>query len=297
MKNILITGGAGFVGSNLVKRLKAEGHNIIVVDNYSAGKKENEIEDVKYIKLDTKNISLLDISLFKKYGIKNEFKPDIVYHLGEYSRIHPSFVDYDKVWQYNTVGTFEILKYCKNRNLKIVYAASSTKFAREGIDHSPYSLTKSMSIDLIKAFSKWYDLKYSICYFYNVFGPGYDSSPVEGYESVISIFHKQYKNNQPITVSGDGLQKRMFTYVEDIVDGLIKSADYMHNDEFELGNPIKSYTILEIAKMFSDNIKHIESRKGDRSDSTLQTYNETCEKLGWKPTMNVEEWINYIKNK
>jgi UDP-glucose 4-epimerase len=152
-----------------------------------------------------------------------------------------------------------------------------------------------MSIDLVKAFAKWYGVTYSICYFYNVFGPGYDSSPVPGYESVISVFEKLYKAGLPITVSGDGQQKRMFTYVDDIVDGLVKSWKYELNDEFELGNPVKSYSILEIAKMFSDNIQFVEARKGDRVDSTLQSYNETCEKLKWSPTISVEDWINLIK--
>jgi UDP-glucose 4-epimerase len=285
--NVLITGGAGFVGTNLVKRLKIEGNNVVVIDNYSAGKHENEIEGVIYIEDHTKNINKLNLP----------FKPDVVFHLGEYSRIHPSFEDYEKVWEYNTVGTFEVLNFCKHNKIKIIYAASSTKFAKEGIDHSPYSLTKSMSIDLIKAFAKWYGVKYSICYFYNVFGPGYDSSPVEGYESVINIFDKQIKLGKPLTVSGDGQQTRMFTYVDDIIDGLIKSWKYPLNDEFELGNPVKSYTILEIAKMFSDNIEFIDNRKGDRISSALTTYKETSEKLNWSPTMSVEEWINIIKNK
>ena len=285
MQKILVTGGAGFVGSNLVKRLKKEGLEIAVIDNYSAGLHENEIEGVTYIEAHTKNLNNIELP----------FIPDVVFHLGEYSRIHPSFEEYERVWQYNTVGTFEVLNFCKKHNIKIVYAASSTRFAKEGTNHSPYSLTKSMSIDLVKAFAKWYDVPYAICYFYNVFGPGYDSSPVPGYESVISVFEKQYKAGLPITVSGDGQQKRMFTYVDDIVDGLIKSWQYKLNDEFELGNPVKSYTILELAKMFSDNIQFVEARKGDRTDSVLQTYDETCEKLNWTPTLSVEEWINLIK--
>lgn len=285
MKKILVTGGAGFVGTNLVKRLKEDGHTILVLDNYSAGKRSNEIPGVTYIEQDTKNIN----------NITLPFKPDVVYHLGEYSRIHPSFVDYKRVWQYNTVGTFEVLEYCKSHNIKIVYAASSTRFAEEGVDHSPYSLTKAMSVDLIKAFAKWYKLKYSICYFYNVFGPGYDSSPVHGYESVVSVFEKQFKSGQPLTVAGNGQQKRLFTYVDDIVDGLIKSADYAENDEFELGNAIKSYSILEIAQLFTNNIVFIEARKGDRSDSVIPNYDETCSKLNWKPTVSIEDWIAKIK--
>jgi UDP-glucose 4-epimerase len=282
--NILITGGAGFVGSNLVKRLKQEGNNIVVIDNYSAGKHENEIEGVQYIEDHTKNINKIDLP----------FIPDVVFHLGEYSRIHPSFNEYEKVWDYNTVGTFEVLTFCIKHNIKIVYAGSSTKFAWEGVAHSPYSLTKSMSIDLVKAFSKWYGLKYSICYFYNVFGPGHNSSPVKGYEGVVSIFEEQYKNNQPLTVVGMGEQKRMFTYVNDIVDGLIRSWHYSENEEFELGNP-RLYKIIDIAKMFTDNISYVEARKGDRDSSTITEPNRVKDLLGWEPTMNVEEWIETFK--
>jgi UDP-glucose 4-epimerase len=284
--NILVTGGAGFVGSNLVKRLKKENHKIVVIDNYSSGKHENETTGVLYINEHTKNINSIDLP----------FNPDVVFHLGEYSRIHPSFVEYERVWNYNTVGTFEIVNFCKHRNIKIIYAASSTRFAKEGIDHSPYALTKSMSVELIKGFAKWYGLNYSICYFYNVFGPGHNSSPVPGYESVISIFEEQYKNKQPLTVVGDGNQERMFTYVDDIVDGLIKSWHYQENDEFDLVNPIKSYKIIEIAKMFSNNVIFVESRKGDRITSDPQVYDDTCNKLKWIPSVSIEQWIKEIIN-
>lgn len=284
--NILVTGGTGFVGSNLVKELKNDNHDIIVIDNYSAGKHENEIDGVFYINDDTKNIN----------SIKLPFTPDVVFHLGEYSRIHPSFDEYERVWQYNTIGTFEVLNFCKQHNIKIIYAASSTRFANEGINHSPYSLTKYMSVELVKGFAKWYGVPYSICYFYNVFGPGHDSSPVPGYESVISIFENQYKNNQPITVVGSGKQQRMFTYVGDVVNGLIKSWHYKENEEFDLVNPTKLYTILEIAQMFSSNISFIESRSGDRMSSNPQTYQDTCKKLEWYPTVSINEWIENFKN-
>lgn len=285
MSNVIVTGGAGFVGSSLVARLRQDNHNVIVIDDYSAGKLQNVISGVRYIHDHTKNINT--------YNDLSEI--EAVFHLGEYSRIHPSFEECEKVWDSNINGTFQVLNFCKRRNVKIVYAASSTRFAVEGVDHSPYSFTKSTNIDFIKAFSKWYGLKYSICYFYNVFGPGYDSSPVPGYESVISVFEKQYKANQPITVVGDGSQRRMFTYVGDIVDGLIKAWKYHSNDEFDLGNPIKSYSILEIAHMFSNNIEFVPARKGDRLDSCLTHYEDTCSKLDWKPTMSVEEWIKAIK--
>jgi UDP-glucose 4-epimerase len=278
--NILVTGGAGFIGSNLVKRLKAEGHQIIVIDNYSSGKHENEIQDVVYIKDHTKNINHIDLP----------FRPQVVFHLGEYSRVHPSFKEYERVWEYNTIGTYEVVNFCMKQNIKIIYAASSTRFAAEGTNHSPYSFSKSMNVDLIKSFAKWYRSKYAICYFYNAFGPGYNSSPVPGYESVISIFETQYKNNQPITIAGTGQQRRMFTYVDDIIDGLIKACHYKFNDEFDLVNPI-SFSILEIAKLFSDNIVFTEARLGDRSDSCPRAYDETCNKLNWHPTISIDQWI------
>ena len=284
--NILVTGGAGFVGSNLVKRLKAENHNILVIDNYSSGKHENEIDGVQYINTDTKNINKLNLS----------YVPDVVFHLGEYSRIHPSFDEYERVWEYNTIGTFEVLNYCKKHNVKIIYAASSTRFATEGITHSPYSLTKYISVELIKGFSEWYGVPYSICYFYNVFGEGHDSSPVPGFESVISVFEKQYKNNMPITVVGTGEQQRIFTYVGDVVDGLIKSWEYSYNDEFDLVNPVNSYKIIEIAKLFSDNISFVNHRNGDRMYSDPPKYDETRKKLNWEPQVTIENWIKEFKN-
>ncbi len=281
--NILVTGGAGFIGTRLVKRLHSEGHKIIVIDDYSSGKKTNQISGVDYIKSHT---SELDFYLEGKSF-------DVVFHLGEYSRISTSFDDIGRVLS-SVEGTFKVIEYCRKNNIKIIYAGSSTKFADEGISHSPYSFFKAKTTDLIKNYGKWYLLKYSICYFYNTFGDGYDSSPIPGYESVISVFEKQYNNNKSLTICGDGLQSRSFTYVEDIVDCLIKSWKYPKNEEFQLSNP-KHYTIIEIAKMFKDDIIFIESRKGDRKRSVKNNDNAEL-LLGWQSTMDVSEWINNIKN-
>ena len=282
MSNILVTGGAGFVGTNLIKRLKSEGHNIVSIDDYSAGKVENHVGGVRYI-----NGGTYDLDSFKIGNV------DVVFHLGEYSRIATSFKDVSQVWISNSFGTFKVIDFCRHKNIKIIYAGSSTKFAKEGIDHSPYTFTKGKTTELIKNYSKWYGLEYSICYFYNVFGEGYDSSPVPGYESVISVFEKQYKSGKPLTICGDGNQTRSFTYVDDIVDGLIRSWGYNKNEEFQLNNS-NEYSILEIAKMFSDDIEFIDSRPGDRSGSTT-TNNNARELLGWATTMNITEWIEKIK--
>lgn len=284
MSKILVTGGAGFVGSNLIKRLKNEGHNIVSIDDYSSGKKTNHIEGVTYIDAPTHEI---------KQHLDSKF--DVIFHLGEYSRISTSFDDIRKVWYSNSLGTFELLEYAiKYASVKkIIYAGSSTRFAEEGVNHSPYSFTKGKSAEMVKNYSDWFDLDYAICYFYNVFGNGYDSSPVPGYESVISVFEKQYKAGKPLTICGSGHQRRAFTYVDDIVDGLIKAWEYPENEEFQLNNP-KEYSILEIANMFTDDVIHIPARKGDRSTS-ITTNNNSRELLGWETTMDVTEWIEKLK--
>lgn len=284
MSTILVTGGAGFVGSNLIKRLKNEGHYIVSIDDYSSGKKTNHVEGVRYVNAPTHEI---------KQHMDDKF--DVVFHLGEYSRISTSFDDIRKVWYSNSLGTFEVLDYIINNTntKKIIYAGSSTKFAEEGVNHSPYSFTKGKSAEMVKNYSDWFGLDYAICYFYNVFGDGYDSSPVPGYESVVSVFEKQYKKGEPLTICGSGHQRRAFTYVDDIVDGLIKAWKYPDNEEFQLNNP-KEYSIIEIANMFTDNIIHIPARKGDRSAS-ITTNNNARELLNWETTMDVTEWIEKLK--
>jgi UDP-glucose 4-epimerase len=280
--NILVTGGLGFVGTNLVLKLSKTNHKITVIDDLSSGKIKNKIENVNYIIDHTKNID----SNFPKF--------DLVFHLGEYSKIVPSFNQIDKVFNQNILGSFSILEYCRHNNIPIVYAASSTRLAEEGENHSPYSFFKSTIVNLIKNYSKWYNLKYSICYFYNVYGP-YQDTCDNGWETVISIFEKQFKNNQPLTICGDGSQRRDFTYVEDIVDGLILASQKLQNDEYQLGSG-KDYSILEVAKMFKNKIEFIPARPGDRKTG-LADYKETKQKLGWNPKMELKIWIeNIIKN-
>ena len=283
MANILITGGCGFVGTNLVKSLYKENHNLVVIDNFFAGKHENKIDGVIYINNHTKNIFNIDLP----------FKPDLVFHLGEYSKITPSYNEINTVFDLNILGSFAILEYAKQNNMPIVYAASSTRLALEGENHSPYSFFKSIVVQLLKNYSDWYGLKYSICYFYNVYGEHQDTCN-NGWETVISIFEKQMKKGQLLTVVGDGSQRRDFTYVGDIVRGLIQASKVLQNEEYQLGSG-KDFSILEIAKMFSDNITFIPERKGDRKYSKANT-DETYLKLGWKPEMSLEKWINKVKN-
>jgi len=281
MKTVLVTGGAGFVGTNLVIKLKSLNYNVIVIDNLSYGKQQNYIEGVSYIEDHTKNIFNLDLP-----------KIDLIYHLGEYSKITPSYEEIETVFDLNIAGSFAILEYARQNNIPIVYAASSTRLTLEGENHSPYSFFKSSVVQLLKNYGEWFGMKYSICYFYNVYGP-YQDTCNTGWETVISIFEKQFKADLPLTIVGDGLQKRDFTYVEDIVNGLVLSSEKLSNDEYQLGSGV-DYSILEVAKMFSDNITFIPVRKGDRKYSKADV-TDTFEKLGWKPQMNLLYWIDKVK--
>jgi UDP-glucose 4-epimerase len=281
---VLVTGGAGFVGTNLVIRLKNDGHEVYVIDNLSAGKRRNYIDGVTYVEDSTENIEKI------LWGLA--LVPDIIYHLGEYSKITPSFDEIKNVFEYNIKGSFAVLEYARQHKVPIVYAASSTRLALEGENHSPYSFFKSLIVQLLKNYGDWYGLQYSICYFYNVYGEYQDTWENE-WKTVLGIFEEQYRNNKPLTVVGDGLQQRDFTYVGDIVNGLVMASQQIRNEEYQLGSG-RVYTILEVAKMFTDNIKFIPERRGDRRYGKADI-ESTMKALGWKANMTVERWISQIK--
>lgn len=284
--NILVTGGAGFIGSNLTKKLKETypKSNIVVLDNYFTGKPQNHIPDVKYITGNTWDAK----ELLDNYSF------DIVYHFGEYSRIVKSFDDIEYVLKTILYGTPIILDLCLKWNAKIIYSASSSKFGNNGKDEnlSPYAWCKSKMVELIKNYSKWFGLKYEICYFYNVYGP---NQIIEGdYATVIGIFEKQYKENKPLTVVTPGTQSRDFTHVEDIVEGLIKVTEQDEQNEWHLRSG-KNITILEVATLFDHKWEFAPERKGERFTSK-EFPSDTQEKLNWKPKHALKDWINKIKD-
>lgn len=281
---VLVTGGAGFVGTNLVNALHTRGDEVVVIDNYSAGKKQNHIDGVLYIESHTKHIR----QTLEEVG----FKPEIIYHLGEYSKITPSYEEVKTVFDYNIKGSFEVLEYVKEEKIPIIYAASSTRLALEGENHSPYTFFKALVVQMLKNYGDWYGLRYSICYFFNVYGE-YQSTWENQWQTVMGIFEQQYREGQPLTVVGDGLQRRDFTYVGDIVRGLLMSADNIKNEEYQLGTG-KDFSILEVAKMFSDNIVFVEQRRGDRRYGNADVQ-KTLSLLGWQAEMTLEKWIKRIK--
>lgn len=279
---ILVTGGAGYVGSTLIRNL-CNNNRVISIDDYSVGLKSNHIahDNILYINEHSKNLN-------EEFIRENNI--EMVYHLGEYSRIAPSFKDIEIVFESNIQGSFNIIKLCSKLNIPLIYSASSTKFATEGVSHSPYSYFKGFIVDLVKNYGKWYGLRYSICYFYNVYGS--DTATAwnkQNYQNVIDVFRRQKKSGLPLSVTGDGKQKRSFTHVNDIVNGLILSSKQLKNKEYYLGTE-KQYTIIEIAEMFDHPIKFVEARPGDRKSSGLPT-NDTQKELNWKPKHGVKAYI------
>lgn len=277
-KKILVTGGTGFVGSHLCERLSKEGNKVYSLDNYFTGSVNNHVNDVTYIRGDTRNISSLI-----------NFSPDIIYHLGEYSRVEQSFSDIDLVHKYNTQGTFCVLEFARKHSCKVIYSGSSTKFGDGGLGRnaSPYAYTKASNTELVKNYGAWYNLPYAITYFYNVYGPREINTGK--YATVIALFKEKYKQGLPITVVSPGTQKRNFTYIDDIINALVLIGEHGYGDEFGIGSD-ESFSILEVAEMFGGKIEMLPERQGNRMTSDVVT--DKTKTLGWTPTHSL---IDYIK--
>src|SRR3989344_5644780 len=275
-KMIVVTGGAGFVGSHLCERLAKEGYRVISLDNYFTGSKEKKLPRGEYREGHTKDIA--------KHIPE---KPDVVYHLGEYARVEQSLEEPDVVWDLNAVGTFGVLEFWRKSGFKLVYAGSSTKFGDGGLARiaTPYAWTKAANTELVKNYAAWYDLPFAVTYFYNVYGPGERAGR---YGTVVEIFRQQKLRGEPLTVEEPGLQKRNFTHIDDIVDGLLLVGARGEGEEFGLGSS-ESFSIIELAQMFGGEIKMIPSRPGNRMDSTLDT-TKSCA-LGWVPTRRLKDYI------
>lgn len=279
-KLIVVTGGAGFVGSHLCERLVKDGHNVISLDNYFTGSRENHVPGVVYREGHTKDIATLIPEM-----------PDMVYHLGEYSRVEISLSEPNVVWNLNVQGTFGVLEFWRDRKCKLVYAGSSTKFADGGMGRiqSPYAWTKASTTELVQNYGNWYEIPYAITYFYNVYGPR--ERPASEYGTLIETFRRQKKQGEPLTVVSPGTQRRNFTHVDDIVEGLVIVGARGNGDEFGLGSK-DAYTILDVANMFGGEINMLPERKGNRMDSVLDT--SKSEALGWFAKRKLTEYIQEI---
>jgi len=282
---VLITGGAGFVGSNLIKKLIYIYDDIFIIsiDNYSTGSIDNHVIN--------KNIHYINANTWDIFNIKEilEFKPDYVFHFGEYSRIHKSFDEPNKVFQSNFFGTQQILDYTILKKSKLIYSGSSAIFGENNENLSPYAFTKSKNIELIKNYKTWYNLNFSICYFYNVYGPGQINNG--DYATVIGIFEEQFKKNIPLTVVKPGTQTRIFTHINDIIDGILLAAIKGNGDGYTLAAK-ESFSILDIVKLFNTNFIFIDNRKGERHNSIIP-FDKMKTEFDWKPKIKLK---NYIEN-
>jgi len=285
MKTILVTGGAGHVGSHIIEELvKNPDNKVISLDNYFNGSTNNHIKGAEYRNGHTKDIETLIPET-----------PDIVYHLGEYARVAPSFDDAEKVYEMNIIGTFAVVEFCRKRKVsKLVYAASSTKFAAQGDGRhqSPYAFTKATNVDLINNYGKWYDLPYAICYFYNAFGPR--EKGTGKYATLIAKFEQLYLEKKELTVISPGTQKRNFTYVLDLAKGMIMVGEKGNGDGYTLSNT-KEYSVLEIAQSFGGPINLIDGDPGriESGDAPDKARNE----LGWETSIDIIDYIKDFKEK
>lgn len=282
-KKILVTGGAGFVGSHLCECLAQNpNYEVYSLDNYFTGSEANHVSNVTYIRGDTADIASLIT-----------FNPDMVYHLGEYSRVEQSFDDIEQVWRYNKDGIFAVLEFVRRVGCKILYAGSSTKFGDGGLGRnaSPYAWTKATNTELVINYGNWYNIPYAITYFYNVYGPR--EIQTGKYATLIALFKEKMKNSEPLTIVAPGIQKRNFTHIDDIINGLILVGENGYGDEFGIGAP-ESYSILEIAAMFGGEIKMLPERKGNRITADVVT--SKTEALGWKPIHSVQNYIQNFKD-
>jgi UDP-glucose 4-epimerase len=264
MKNlIIVTGGAGFVGSNLIELLlKKTKNQIISFDNYSSGSKKNHIKNkrVKYLKGHT----------FEIQKILNKYKKNIksIFHFGEFSRIYQSFKKFNECYQSNSLGSQAVFKFCLDNNIKLIYSATSASLGNKGNDKnlSPYAFTKSKNLELLENLKKWFNFKFEIIFFYNVYGPR--QIKVGDMATVIGIFENQYLNRKPLTVVKPGNQTRRFTHIFDTVQVCYEAFKADKCRYYSISNK-KSYSILHVAKMFKSKIILLKPRLGERYASAL----------------------------
>lgn len=281
--NIVITGGLGFIGINLTKRLLENGHKIIVIDDYSVGKVENQIEGVRYLPMNVEQIEY----------IRGD-EVDLCFHLAALSRIQPSFEAPSEFFRVNVSGTEAVCEWARKWGVKVVYSGSSSQW--HDPFQSPYAMYKKLGEDVCKMYKRVFGTNIEIARFYNVYGP-YEIT--EGkWAAVIGKWRGQIQNGEPITIVGDGEQRRDFTYVGDIVDGLIKIGflNEKHEDAWELGTGF-NYSLNELAQLFVDKfecgIEKIPNQSGNYRE-TKRENNDALDRLEWQPKDILKQYIDNL---
>ena len=275
---ILVTGGAGFVGTNLIKQLLNEGHEIVSIDNYSTGLKVNEQSGATYVNKDIRDLDQKDSSFWNKF--------DVVYHMAAIARIQPSFERPLDYFETNATATMKIAKICSEANIPLIYAGSSSHHA--GIYSNPYTFSKDIGEEILHMFKVNYNLKFTIARFYNVYGP--HQLEKGGYTTLIGRWINNIKNSISCEIYGDGEQRRDFTHVDDIVDGLLAMhSDKAYGHTFELGRG-KNYSVNEVANMFDIKPIYKKPKPGEARDTLCEDTMAT-EILGWIPQKELTDYI------
>ena len=291
-KNIIVvTGGAGFIGSNLIEFfVKKTDFKVISIDNYSAGSKKNHIinSKVRYFKSNTKNIC----TILKSY----QNKIDSVFHFGEFSRIYQSFLKMNECIDSNTIGTNEVFNFCLKNKIKLIYSATSATIGNNGLDKnlSPYAFTKSKNLEMLENLKKWFNFKYEVVYFYNVYGPKQICSG--SMATVIGIFEDQFLKNKPLTVVKPGSQSRRFTHVNDTIETCYYAWKKNKCRHYTISHK-NSYTVLQVARMFNGKVKFLPKRPGERYASALTSINlsnKVFQKFG---KIDLKKYIENIAKK
>jgi UDP-glucose 4-epimerase len=290
-KYIVVTGGAGFVGSNLIQLLlKKTSIKILSIDNYSNGFKKNHIKNsrVKYFKEETKNIR----KTLSKY--KNEIES--LFHFGEFSRIYQSFKDFNKCLESNSSGTQAVFKFCLDNNIKLLYSATSASLGNKGEDKnlSPYAFTKAKNLELLENLKKWFNFKFEVIYFYNVYGPKQIRSGKMA--TVIGIFEDLYEKRKPLTVVKPGTQTRRFTHIDDTVNVCYDAWRRNKCAHYSISNK-NFYSIKEVAKMFNSKITLLKARPGERFASALTNISQNSKIIKKYGKIHLKDYItSFIKN-
>ena len=283
MKKALVTGGAGFIGTNLIQRLILEGYQVFSLDNYSTGSRDNELSSVTYVKGDIESIDQFNTQNF-----------DYCFHLAAQSRVQPSFEDPEESLRVNVQGTLKVMEWAKKNNVKVLYAGSSSK--HHDPSDSPYAMTKFLGEEICKLYRKTYDIDVEIARFYNVYGP---HEPLdEKFGNVIGIWRVKANKGLSLPIVGDGEQRRDFTHVDDLVDGIIRisNSKVKHDDAWEIGAGI-NYSINELYTMFNqkygiDSV-NIPDQKGNYRE-TLRINDDLIKLLNWQPKDRLKEYIENL---
>jgi UDP-glucose 4-epimerase len=291
MKNIIVvTGGAGFVGSNLIEELiKIKKYKIISLDNYSSGKAANHLENsnIKYLKGNTRDISVI----LKKY--KN--KINTIFHFGEFSRIFQSFKKFRECFSSNIQGSTELFRFALENKIKVIYSATSASLGNSGKDMnlSPYAFTKAKNLELLENLKKWFNFRYEVIYFYNVYGPRQICKGEMA--TVVGIFEDHYKNKKPLPVVKPGSQTRRFTHVKDTINACLFAWKKNKCRHYSVASN-KSHSIIQLAKMFNCKIKYLPKRPGERFSSALKKMNLSNKVKKIKTKIKISDYINKFLN-